>query len=224
MPVRAGILCIVTVTRRARTGRSRWPLISLAPLGCGAWAPIYAGVKARVPRWVAWGALWSAVVLAGFVKSSVSHSGHDDIAGMLIVVGWIGSVATSFLIRGAYEEQISSPLLGAAEAGEQRLRDRRRALALAASNPVLAREIGIGRPDEAGAVDVGLVDVNNAAVTILLRLPGVDGATATEIVEGREKLGGFTSLEDLGAALDLDGGLVEGLRGSVVFLPRAQRA
>jgi hypothetical protein len=47
------------------------------------------------------------------------------------------------------------------------------------------------------------VDVNNASVTALLKLPGVDGDIATEICECREKLGGFATLEDLGATLDL---------------------
>ena len=73
--------------------------------------------------------------------------------------------------------------------------------------------MGIGRPDVTGAADAGLVDLNNASVTALLELPGVDGDVATEIVEAREKVHGFASLEDMGAALDLDGNLVEGLRG-----------
>ena len=97
-----------------------------------------------------------------------------------------------------------------------------RALKLARENPALAQEIGIGRPDKAGATDADLVDVNNASVTALLKLPGVDGDCATEIIEAREKVGGFSSLEDMGAALDLDGALIEGLRGQVVFLPRGR--
>jgi hypothetical protein len=202
--------------------RSRWPYISLIPIGLGAWAPIYAGVKARTPRWVALGVLWSVVVIAGFVADSLSsHPGSDDLAGFLIIAGWVGSIATSFSIRGAYEHEIGSPLLHAAEAAELRLRDRRRALEIARTDPALAREIGVGRPDREGAADAGLVDVNNASVTALLKLTGVDGDVATQIVEGREKLGGFSSLEDMGVALDLDGALVERLRGTVVFLPRA---
>jgi len=94
------------------------------------------------------------------------------------------------------------------------------ALRLAREKPELAKEIGIGRPDRPDADSAGLVDVNNANVTALLTLPGVNGDLATEIVEAREKVGGFSSLEDCGAALDIDGGTVEGLRGHVVFLPR----
>jgi hypothetical protein len=200
--------------------RSRWPWISLLPIGLGAWAPIYAGVRARVRSWVALGVLWSAVVIAGIVGASGHNGNNNDFAGFLIIVGWVGAVATSFAIRSAYDRQMGSPLLEATEAGEQRLHDRQRALALARQNPALAREIGIGRPDRQGAVDAGLVDVNNASVTALLKLPGVDGEIATAIIETREKLGGFSSLEDMGETLDLAGNTVEGLRGACVFLPR----
>ena len=205
--------------------RSRWPWISLLPIGLGAWAPIYAGVRARVRSWVALGLLWSAIVIAGFVKSSLGHAGHsgtDDLAGLLLIVGWVGAVATSFMIRGAYDRQMGSTLLAATEAAEQRLRDRQRALQLARQNPALAREIGIGRPDRQGAADAGLIDVNNASVTALLKLPGISGEIATEIIETREKVGGFSSLEDMGETLELAGDVVEGLRGEVVFLPRVR--
>ncbi len=204
-------------------GRSRWPYLSLIPIGFGAWAPIYAGVKARQRSWILLGVLWCAIVLAGFIKSSVGHAGHsgnDDVAGLLIVVGWVGAIATSFVIRGSYERQIASPLLAASEAGEARLHDRRAALATARANPALAREIGLGRPDEPGAFDAGLVDINNAPASALLRLPGIDDRLATQIVEVRAETGGFSSLEDLGTVLDLPGDLVERLRDLVVFLPR----
>jgi len=202
---------------------AHWAFISLVPLGFGAWAPIYAGVKARRAAWVILGVLWSAIVIAGFVANSVSSSGqhgNNDFAGFLIIIGWIGAVATSFTVRGAYERQMASPLLQATDAAEQRLHDRDQARRIVRENPALAREMGIGRPDRTGAAAGGLVDVNNANVTALMTLPGINADLATEIVETREKMGGFASLEDCGETLDLDGGLVEHLRDKVVFLPR----
>jgi DNA uptake protein ComE-like DNA-binding protein len=201
--------------------RSRWPWISLIPIGFGAWAPIYAGIRARRSSWILLGALCCALVIGGFVKSSTDrHPGSDGIAGILIIVGWIGAVAASFSIRSAYERQMSSPLIEASEQARERLSERRRALALAQQNPALAQEMGIGRPDKGGAADAGLVDVNNASVAALEKLPGIDDQLATRIAEARAQIGGFSSLEDLGAALDLDGDLVEGLRDKVVCLPR----
>jgi DNA uptake protein ComE-like DNA-binding protein len=201
-------------------GRARWPALSLLPLGIGAWAPIYAGRRAQVGRWVALGVVWSAITLAGWIIALVTNANDNGIGGLLILVGWIGAVATSYTVRGEYERRATSPMLQATEAAQWRLADRRRALELARSNPALAQEMGVGRPDRPGAHDAGLVDVNNAAVSALLDLPGLDGELATRIVESRAEVGGFASLEDMGAALDLPVGLVEGLRDRVVFLPR----
>jgi DNA uptake protein ComE-like DNA-binding protein len=46
---------------------------------------------------------------------------------------------------------------------------------------------------------------------------------AAQIIETRDKVNGFSSLEDMGETLDLDGHLVEGLRSEVVFLPRGPK-
>lgn len=201
--------------------RSRWPYISLIPIGFGAWAPIYAGAKARRLSWVLLGIVWCAIAVAGWVHNSVGgHPGDDDLAGLLMIVGWIGAIATSFSIRPSYERQMASPLAAAAEASAGRLQDRAQARRIVRENPVLAREIGIGRPDRSGATDAGLIDVNNASVTALLALPGVGSDLATQIIEAREKVHGFSSVEDMGAMLDLEGNVVEGLRETAVFLPR----
>ncbi len=204
--------------------RARWPWLSLLPVGFGAWVPIYAGVRARVAGWIALGVLWTAVAVAGWITSTASQShGHhhtSDLAGFLLILAWAGGAATTFVIRPSFERRVESPLLGAEEAAEARLRDRRKALDLARQKPALAREMGVGRPDVRGAADAGLVDLNNAPVTALLGLPGIDDALATGIVEHRAEVGGFSSLEDLGIALDVPGDVIEGLRDRVVFLPR----
>jgi DNA uptake protein ComE-like DNA-binding protein len=219
---RTGILCAVKPSDKLNLDR-HWAFLSLIPLGFGAWAPIYAGIKARRWLWIFLGALWSAIIIAAFAVNSTTASGqhgNNDGAGGLFILGWVGAIASSFIIRPAYNRQMNSKLQHAIEAGEQRLADHQRALRLAEHNPRLAKEIGVGRPDRHGAADGGLVDINNASVTALLNLPGIDGDLATQICECREKLGGFSSLEDFGETLDIDGGVVEGLRDRVVFLPR----
>jgi DNA uptake protein ComE-like DNA-binding protein len=199
--------------------RSRWPYVSLAPFGLGAWAPIYAGSKAQQKNWVVWGVLWTLIALAGWILA-VAQNGNGGAGGLLLILGWAGGAATSFSIRSAYDRRMGSALLEAQETAEAALRDREEARRIARERPALAQQMGIGRPDVSGAADAGLVDVNNASVTALLKLPGVDGDIATEIIEGRGRINGFSSLEDMGAALDLDGNLVEGLRNEVIFLPR----
>lgn len=197
---------------------SKWPHLSLLPLGLGAWAPIYAGVRARVRSWIGWGIACSAVTIAGWIVSVAASGGAAG--GLLIIAGWVGAIATSYMIRNDYEQRMRSPLTLAENQAAIRMLDRGRGLELARSNPALAAEIGVGRPDQPGAADAGLVDVNNAPVSALLKLPGVDDALATTIVETRAEVNGFSSLEDCGAALDLSGDLVERLEGRVVFLPR----
>jgi DNA uptake protein ComE-like DNA-binding protein len=196
-----------------------WPFVSLIPLGLGAWVPIYAGAKARRPLWIAMGVLFTLVTIAGWIFA-VTTNGNSGAAGGLIVLGWVGAIATSFSIRPTYKAVMGSPITQAIEGARGRISDRSTARKLVSENPALAAEIGIGRPDVEGATDAGLVDVNNASVTALLKLPGVDGDLATRIIETREQVRGFATLEDMGMVMDLDGALVEGLRNETVFLPR----
>jgi DNA uptake protein ComE-like DNA-binding protein len=207
------------MSKPRRSSRSHWAYVSLVPFGLGAWVPIYAGEKLNRRSWILWGTLWTLITLAGWVVAIASNGGSAG--GLLIILGWAGAVATSFSIRRAYDAELASPLEEAAEQARGRVADRERARRIAERQPALAKEIGIGRPDVLGAADAGLVDVNNASVTALLKLPGIDGDLATRIVETREHVDGFSSLEDCGAVLDMDGGIVEGLRGRVVFLPRS---
>lgn len=103
---------------------------------------------------------------------------------------------------------------------ETRLRNRERALRLARENPTLALEAGIGRPDIRGAFHGDVLDVNNASAGALASLPDISHRLALRIVGVRTRVGGFSSLEDLGLVLDLNGDQLKRLRGLVVFLPR----
>jgi hypothetical protein len=153
--------------------RTLWPMISLIPLGFGAWAPIYAGAKAKRTLWVVLGIVWCLIVIAGFVADGTSHHpSSDDLTGGLLILGWVGAIATSFSIAPAYRRQLASPLEAAAEVGTLRLEDRAQARRLAQTNPELAAEIGIGRPDRVGATDAALIDINNAPTSALETLPG----------------------------------------------------
>jgi hypothetical protein len=194
--------------------------LSVIPFGLGAWAPIYAGARVHNRRWLALGALWSLITVAGWVVAIASNGGA--VGGLLIILGWAGAAATSFGIRDRYREMLGSPFETAVLTAEERLADRNRARRLAREKPALALEMGIGRPDLPGAQAAGLVDVNNAPAQAIARLPGVDDALAKQIVQARNDTHGFTSVEDLGTALDLDGNLVEDLRDCVVFLPRSK--
>ncbi len=189
-----------------------WVLIALIPVGFVAWiGPLYAGVRARRPWWVAVGLLWTAVWWVGALMDDVV--GHDtDLSGGLLLLGWTGALATCLVMRPAFKRQLTDPGRAALEQARERTRRQAELRALAAAEPAVAKELGTR--------GTGLCDVNNAPVGAIERLPGVDRALARRIVEVREEVGGFTSLEELGAVLELDGALVERLRDDVVLLPR----
>lgn len=199
-----------------------WVWTSAAPLGLGAWSPIVPGRLLRRPRWVALGVLWSVVALLGWILA-VTTDGDSSLGGLFIIVGWVGATATALTIRPSYVAETGSSLRRGLTAAEQRLEERREAQKVALERPELALELGIGRPDRSGAQDAGLVDVNNAPLSVLLGLPGVDDALATRIVEARAQINGFSSVQDLGSVLDLDAYAVERLADRVVFLPRQGR-
>jgi DNA uptake protein ComE-like DNA-binding protein len=206
----------------AHTDHVLWPLIALLPGGIGAWAPIYGGARVGRRSWIAWGVLWTLLVIAGWVgvADSKEYGAVDGLATAALIVGWIGSIATSFIVRGSYRRALASPFAERIERARVVLDERERARALAATNPELAQQAGIGRPDLPDAASAGLVDVNNAPAAVLETLPGIDDALATKMIEARAAAHGFASLNELGMVAELDGDLVEGLRDYVVFLPR----
>lgn len=195
-----------------------WVWVSATPMGLGAWAPIVPGKQCGRPPWIAAGVLWSAIALAGWVLAIVNDGGAGG--GLLIILGWVGALATTLVIRPTYSRETASAFARGREAAEQRLTERREGQRIAAEQPELALELGIGRPDKPGAQAAGLVDVNNGSARALATLPGIDEALATRIVELRAELNGFASVHDLGGLIDLDGNAVERLRDRVVFLPR----
>jgi SARP family transcriptional regulator, regulator of embCAB operon len=71
---------------------------------------------------------------------------------------------------------------------------------LAAEHPLIARQLGIGRPDLPNQFDDGgLIDINDAPEAVLRRLPGVSAEHAALIVADRAHRGPFRSVEDVSA-------------------------
>ncbi|MEW2358767.1 helix-hairpin-helix domain-containing protein [Spirillospora sp. NPDC029432] len=109
------------------------------------------------------------------------------------------------------------------EAAIERVRRQRtlraRARELAARDPGLARELGIGRPDLPRQYnDGGLVDVNHAPAEVLTMLPGVTPELAIKIERVRNETGGFMSAEELAALAGLPPTLTTELGEYAVFI------
>lgn len=194
--------------------RHAWMLLVLFPLGFGAWVPLVAGLRARRPLWIALGLVYCAVLIAGYIVSSVTPDDEDgSFAGMLILVPWLAAVATTLAIYPSYRRRRA--LLEEVETREQKIerrdleidrreRERERARELVREDPVAALERGVGRPDLRDADHCDLVDVNHAPQKLLLTLPGIDADLARRIVATRGNVGQFSSVADMAFVLDLD--------------------
>ena len=90
-------------------------------------------------------------------------------------------------------------------AAKDRLRRRDESRRIAATDPRLARELQIGRPDlPSDYDDGGLIDVNHVSEEYLRDVGALDAALASRIIEARPQVGGFDSLHDLEMVVGLD--------------------
>ncbi|MFE9246403.1 helix-hairpin-helix domain-containing protein [Nocardiopsis sp. NPDC006938] len=98
-----------------------------------------------------------------------------------------------------------------------RARRREESRALLRDEPVLARELGIGRPDlDTGYDDGGLVDLNRASAEAIASLPGLTPEHARTLVEARAAAP-FVSLPDALIRSGLPAHLEDDVSGYVVF-------
>jgi hypothetical protein len=83
-------------------------------------------------------------------------------------------------------------------AARQRLARKNDARELLTSNPALAAELRIGRPDLRRQYDDGgLVDINHVPAEMIAWELGIPSSVAEEIVVQRTRVGGFYSVDNL---------------------------
>jgi Helix-hairpin-helix motif len=181
----------------------------------------YAAYRARRRSWYAVGLAWGLVAFVGLAINipAAEDSDADGFSSLLMMTAWVGGFVNALVIRGEYVRRASGAQRDPVMLARRRVKERRRAQELAREEPMVARELGVGRPDVAGAEWMGVVDVNHAAAEAIAEVTGVDGAVAERIVTARGEVRGFSSAEDLGHALDLDPAVVDALRERGVFLP-----
>ena len=101
---------------------------------------------------------------------------------------------------------------------KNRFERRKDARKLVASNLELARELKIGRPDlPRDYDDGGLVDVNHAPSAVLAEQLGLAPAEVSDVLTARERLGRFTSADELCAYTSLPPDRVDELRDLMIF-------
>jgi DNA uptake protein ComE-like DNA-binding protein len=199
-----------------------WALGSVFSFGIA--APILfavAGSQAGKRSWIYAAILYGILSWGGFTLAAAAPAEDvlSDIGAAMFLIAWASASAHAFVVRPEYQRRLrgeADPL----DRARSIVAKRKEAQRLAAREPEVARQMGVGRPDVAGATDMGVVDVNRAAAGAIATLPGIDDALAQEIVRAREECDGFKTLAEMGGILDLEADTVDELRPYVVFLPR----
>lgn len=197
-----------------------WLAVVAVGIGITTWAAfLYLGIRSRRRRWLAWAAVYAGLlVLWGFMDAPANPSSlRLGIGALAALFAWLGGTAHAAAVRKSARRPALSAEHAGLEAARERIRRREEGRRIAARDPRLAREAGVGRPDLPGADDYGLVDVNHASPQALGGLPGITPEIARRISETRESVG-FTSAEDLGVCLDLSPQLVDEISEYTVFL------
>jgi len=200
-----------------------WLLLTL-PLGFTTWAAFaYVGIRARRARWLAWAVVYAATLAAYLALDTPSHPTNEakTIAAALALLTWVGGGVHAFVISDDAVRRIAATADPAIADAETRIALRKEGRHLVATKPAIAREIGVGRPDKAGARDFGLIDINHCPAHALTGLPGVTTDLAQQIVARRTEVGGFSSVEDVGLVLDLPPATIDQMRDRAVFVPDA---
>jgi DNA uptake protein ComE-like DNA-binding protein len=201
---------------------NRWLLLIILGFGFTTWAAfLYLGIRARHRAWLAWAAVYAVVLVVSGVMDSQAHpsSTASSVGAIALLIAWVGGAAHAAAIRKDAARRVRHPgSIARLDAARQRIERRAEGRSLAARDPRLAREVGVGRPDVPGADDYGLVDVNHASQDALSRLPGITPEIAQRIVDTRDDIGSFKSAEDLGISLNLPPQLVDEINEYSVFL------
>jgi hypothetical protein len=156
----------------------------------------------------------------------------DIVGGFIIALAGCAAVHAGVLFRPSRAPSGTAPAPGspaplvsprernqaAVAAARDRLERRKEARHLVATNPALARDLKIGRPDLPREYDDGgLVDVNHVPIGVFSSGLGLTPIEARDVLAARDKLGRFTSPDELCAYTRLTPDRVDELRDLMIF-------
>ena len=195
-----------------------WAVLPFVTLGLA--TPVtflWAAQRVRSTQYVVATIVYTVLVVLGFAVP------NEDVSFAFLTASWVVGSLHALLVRpavfrsGSPSEELT--MERAADAARDRRELRRKAREIATEDPGLARELGIGRPDEQHDFDDGgLIDVNSVPAEVLLQVRGVTPELAERIVQARETRGPLTSIEELSVFADLPPGLSDRLADRLLFL------
>ncbi|HEX3788312.1 MAG TPA: helix-hairpin-helix domain-containing protein [Pseudonocardiaceae bacterium] len=216
----------------------RWYYVVLiATAGTFAWVPfVHAAHRLRTKKSRLLALIYGALDVVIYVLLSLtpqntagqpqatSNSLISTIGGLLaIAVIIVGCIQLGPLRRMVYEGALISnapavdPAVQAILAARSRREESRK---LAREDPMLARELHVGRPDLARTYDDGgLVDLNTAPAHTIADVCGIPPEVGAAIVEARGRHGGsFANVDELLVIADLPTTTWDSIRDRAVLL------
>jgi hypothetical protein len=203
-----GVLSVVPYTQAATVSRRRGHTVLAVAVG------------AATVLWIV------LVTLAPHDAAGRTTGPLNAIAALIFFVvlvgGLVGLVVVRQQIHGPNAPTRPDPSSGPdpavtrALAGRQRRSEARR---LAAEDPLLARELRIGRPDLPREYDDGgLVDLNSAPAPVVAAVCGLEPAHAAGILAARQAVGRFAAVDDVFAWAELPVEVWDRVRDHAVVL------
>ena len=172
-------------------------------------------------------AAYIAAVVAVCVALSVVQRGNAAVGGLVIGLIGFATVHAAIAFRPPQsqlpETQQAQPVpridnRHAVADARNRIELRQRARELAGRDPVLARELRIGRPDLPRQYDDGgLIDVNTVPGAVLAAHLGLDEHEVTALMATRASLGKLTSADELVSFAELAPDRVDAIRDLLLF-------
>jgi len=209
-----------------------WAAIPIVSIGFLSFVPFlgYAVMSRRPRDWAVFAAYLAAtlalIVTTGAVGSN--SGGSAAVGGFIIALAGCAAVHSAILFRPSSVS--AGPAVPAGLAGprqrnqaavaeaKSRIERRKDARHLAETDPALARDLGIGRPDVPRSYDDGgLVDVNHVPGDMLAAHLGLAPGEVSDVLAARDKLGRFTSADELCAYTELSPDRVDELRDLMIF-------
>lgn len=223
------------VPRRHRIAGRWYYVVLIATVGTFAWVPfLHAAirVKSAKARRLAWifGAL-DAVLYVLLTLTPTDSQGQATTSpvstiGGLLALGTVivGCIMAGPLRRMVYEgvpvdtEPTVDPAIRAALDARTRREEARK---LVTDDPLLARELRIGRPELPRTYDNGgLVDLNGAPAHVITEVCDIPADVAAAIVLARETRGEpFSNVDELFVVVDLPVSMWDRIRDHAVLVP-----
>jgi hypothetical protein len=204
---------------RRRWRQFAWASVPVWSLTLLAFAPFLrlAVARRRTRDWLVFAGYLMAVILELVLLSTPADSA-GPVIGTVMAALLLGSAPVHAFIAFRPVAGLGDDNREAVAGARARLHRRSKARELARSDPALARELRIGRPDLPREYDDGgVIDINHVPAEVMASGLGLAPEEVAAVLEAREALGRFAGPDELSAYAELAPDRVDALRDWLLF-------